>query len=307
MTIRRQGGQIQVFNETTHGILRSATLASLQSLTIVGVDDKSDTLTVDFLFGGGFRIPNGIAFQGGSGPAADTLILRGTAGNDTFWVLAGRTNLNGLRTTPTGVEQLRLEGRAGNDHYNLPSSNVPVTIADSGGIEDLSFLCATAGVAVNLSLQGGQAQQIAPWHTTLALAGVIENLAGSNYADTLIGSAGANVIRGFGGADTIRGLGGNNVLIGGLGADKIYGGLGNDILIGGTTIYDQNDQALMGLLDQGTARAMFAPGMRGLTAGVGGALLRIGTSVHDDGVRDLIYGLGDDWFLPSGNDLWVSG
>ena len=306
VTVRRRSGQIQVFDETTHAILRSLPLASLQSLTILGASDTLNTLTVDFSFGGNFLILNGIAFQGGSGAATDTLIVRGTAGNDTFKVQAGRTNVNGLRMTCSGVEQLRLEGRAGNDRYLLPSSNVPVTIGDSAGIDEMSFLGATRGVTVNLSLQNGQPQQITPWHTTLSLLGTIEYLAGSNYADVLIGSAGANVIRGFGGADTIRGLGGNDVLIGGLGADKIYGGPGNDILIGGTTDYDQNPGALMALLNRGTVQAGRTAGMRGMTAGAVAALLRIGASVHNDGSRDVLYGGRDDWFLRSGGDSCVA-
>ena len=61
----------------------------------------------------------------------------------------------------------------------------------------------------------------------------IENLIGSNYADTLTGNGSANAIFGGAGNDTISGGAGNDTMSGGGGADTLRGGLGADILTGG--------------------------------------------------------------------------
>jgi serralysin len=56
----------------------------------------------------------------------------------------------------------------------------------------------------------------------------IENLNGSNFADTLIGDGLANTLTGFNGNDLLNGGLGNDLLIGGLGADTLIGGGGLD-------------------------------------------------------------------------------
>ncbi|MBE0549088.1 MAG: hypothetical protein IH627_15855, partial [Rubrivivax sp.] len=61
----------------------------------------------------------------------------------------------------------------------------------------------------------------------------IENLRGSNFADTLSGDDGANDIEARGGNDIVHGLGGNDNLRGEAGDDQLYGGDGNDVLGGG--------------------------------------------------------------------------
>ena len=49
----------------------------------------------------------------------------------------------------------------------------------------------------------------------------IENVIGSNFADTLIGTSGANRLEGGDGDDTLKGAGGADVLIGGNGVDTV--------------------------------------------------------------------------------------
>ena len=51
----------------------------------------------------------------------------------------------------------------------------------------------------------------------------IENVTGSDFADTLIGDEYENVLVGGGGADTLQGAGGIDVLRGGAGADRLFG------------------------------------------------------------------------------------
>ena len=57
----------------------------------------------------------------------------------------------------------------------------------------------------------------------------IENLTGSNFADTIYGSDGANLLRGGGGGDTIYGLDGDDHLWGDSGNDTVDGGEGEAV------------------------------------------------------------------------------
>ncbi|MES3025321.1 MAG: calcium-binding protein, partial [Pseudomonadota bacterium] len=100
-------------------------------------------------------------------------------------------------TLYAGIGNNQLDGGAGND--------------------TVSYLHATssAGVAVSLALAGAQATGSSGSDTLSN----VENLVGTDYADTLTGNAGANALTG--------GLG-NDVLDGGSGADTMSGGDGAD-------------------------------------------------------------------------------
>jgi Ca2+-binding RTX toxin-like protein len=56
----------------------------------------------------------------------------------------------------------------------------------------------------------------------------IENLTGSDHADTLTGNGGANRLEGGRGDDVLKGGDGNDSLVGGLGRDELTGGGGRD-------------------------------------------------------------------------------
>ena len=74
----------------------------------------------------------------------------------------------------------------------------------------------------------------------------IENLIGSEYADTLTGNDADNHIFGGAGGDTIRGGLGNDVLDGGLGNDTLIGGVGDD-----TYIIDSTGDSITELAGEG--------------------------------------------------------
>ncbi|MND47399.1 Bifunctional hemolysin/adenylate cyclase precursor [compost metagenome] len=56
----------------------------------------------------------------------------------------------------------------------------------------------------------------------------VEDVRGSNHADTITGNDGNNLLSGLSGNDSLIGGGGNDTLNGGAGADSMSGGLGND-------------------------------------------------------------------------------
>jgi Ca2+-binding RTX toxin-like protein len=90
------------------------------------------------------------------------------------------------------------------------------------GVDTLDFAAATGGVTANLA--SGVASGNGPGGAFNDTVINVENLAGSDYADTLTGNGGANVLTGGGGDDS---------LYGGAGKDTLFGGVGNDILNGG--------------------------------------------------------------------------
>ncbi|MFN4014604.1 MAG: hypothetical protein ACK4JB_04685 [Reyranella sp.] len=125
------------------------------------------------------------------GAGTDTLAtmenLTGSAFGD---ILTGNIGNNVLQG---GDGDDTLEGLAGAD-----------TLDGGAGIDTASYANASSGVTVNLAILTAQATGGAGTDTLSN----IENLRGSNSADTLTGDDGANVLIGGSGADTLNGGGG---------------------------------------------------------------------------------------------------
>uniref|UniRef100_UPI00345BED6D beta strand repeat-containing protein n=1 Tax=Aquabacterium sp. TaxID=1872578 RepID=UPI00345BED6D len=105
-----------------------------------------------------------------------------------------------------------LDGGAGND--TLVGGAGADRLLGGSGNDTASFAGSDAGVSVDLStgtLTGGDAQG--------DVLDSIENLIGSDHADTLRGDAGANKLIGGAGDDTLEGRGGADALVGGDGSD----------------------------------------------------------------------------------------
>lgn len=127
--------------------------------------------------------------------ARNTLI--GNGGDDTLFGMEGDDVLNG------GNGADRLDGDTGSD--------------------TASYAGALTGVVANL---GDAAANTGDAAGDIYVS--IENLAGSNLADTLTGDANRNVISGGGGVDRLDGGDGDDVLMGGLAGDRLIGGVGSD-------------------------------------------------------------------------------
>ena len=136
--------------------------------------------------------------------------INGTSGNDTLWGTTANDSIYGLAGDDT------LFGDLGNDYL------------DGGTGEDVaSYVVAPSSVTVNLSTgssSGGYGVD------TLVS---IEDVYGSDFADSITGDGGPNYLAGGGGNDSIYGLGGDDILVGGLDHDYLYGGSGDDWLFGG--------------------------------------------------------------------------
>jgi len=138
----------------------------------------------------------------------------GTNGNDTYTGSSGADSYDG------GAGDDTISGLAGNDTL-LGGAGNDVLIGGAGGdtlnggagVDTASYAGSSSGVTVSLAgtASGGDAQGD-------SLSG-IENLTGSDHADTLTGDGGANVLRGGAGDDTLTGGAGADVLDGGAGLD----------------------------------------------------------------------------------------
>jgi serralysin len=145
-------------------------------------------------------------------------IISGLEGADKLYGYAGADSLDG------GTGNDKLYGGDGND---LLTGGTGGDRLDGGtGTDTASYATATAGVIANLSSASSNRGD-AYLDTFIS----IENLTGSNFADTLTGNSSANRLEGGAGADTLNGNGGNDTLMGGAGADVLNGGSGTDTAV----------------------------------------------------------------------------
>jgi Ca2+-binding RTX toxin-like protein len=115
----------------------------------------------------------------------------------------------------------RISGLAGND--TITGGAGKDEIDGGNGIDEAAYLTSAVGVTVDLTIAGTQ-----DTGAGLDMLTAIENLSGSDQADTLTGDGGANVLRGWGSADTLFGGAGTDTLDGGFGNDNMAGGANND-------------------------------------------------------------------------------
>ena len=94
------------------------------------------------------------------------------------------------------------------------------------GSDWVSYADSPGGVVVSLTTPADNKG----WATDDTLTN-INNLIGTNQADTLTGNTNANTLRGGAGNDTLTGNTNANTLIGGAGNDTFYGGAGEDTFL----------------------------------------------------------------------------
>jgi len=140
-----------------------------------------------------------------------TGLVTGTNDPDTIVVSqSGGTliiSINGVISTLTGADAIRINARGGDDSVTLQALTVPA-IVDAGAGNDAVSASAVSAASVMLS--------------------------GSDGNDLLTGGAGDDRLDGGAGNDALHGGPGNDVLVGGSGDDKLAGGAGRDMLDGGT-------------------------------------------------------------------------
>jgi len=250
----------------------------------------------------------GTAFDGGDGN--DTITggalddeINGGNGDDVIYGGDGNDILRGQ-----GGED-ELYGQAGDDVLGPGFNPGGTDILDGGdGNDTASFRNAPVGVDADL------VTGIATRGTATTLLTSIENINGSDFADSLRGDGGDNVLRGFDGDDVLLGRGGNDSLFGGDGDDLLgpgYNPGGTDILDGGagndTVSFANAPVAVDADLSTGIATRGTATTLLSNIENVNGTEFN-DTITGDAGDNILTGGNGDDIIMGGdGNDLLIGG
>ena len=188
-------------------------LVGAQNTVGAGVDTL---LNVENLIGSNFNDTlignsgNNVLTGGGGNDSLNGGVGTDTASysNATAGITVNLSLTTAQNTGGAGIDTLsNLENLTGSNFNDTLIGNVGNNVLNgAGGIDTVSYINATAGVTVNLSLTTAQNTGGAGTDTLLN----VENLTGSNFNDTLTGNSG------------------NNILNGGIGNDSLNGGAGVD-------------------------------------------------------------------------------
>jgi hypothetical protein len=129
MLLRRDGDKIELYD---NGALVKA-LKNVTAVQITGASGEDNRLTVDYSLGGLFSVP--ITFTNAAGDSGtDTLVVKGTTGADAFTFAAGQVSVqNGSTISYTGVEQVNVNGLAGNDTFTVNGFTPGTALSVDGG------------------------------------------------------------------------------------------------------------------------------------------------------------------------------
>ncbi len=301
--------------------------------------DGTDTITDD---GGTI-----VFLQGDAGDAyagASYTFVRGQGDAVTLTVTASdaTTTLNVLEfaSDPSSIFSFYTRGSDGTDAAitslvvppKLGSKNNPFfatavgeDFSEEAGADWVSYENSTTeGVMINLGANPITAT--GTWAEGDVLTG-INNLIGSNQADTLTGNAEANTLRGGAGdfTDILSGGGGDDILEGGAGDDILEGGEGDDTLDGGDGTgdgisYSNSADGVRVDLSKAGKQADFEANSYGFTANqneaVGDTISNIENILGsdrndwltgDDNNNRLLGGTGDDRLEGGGGDDRLEG
>jgi Ca2+-binding RTX toxin-like protein len=230
------------------------------------------------------------------------------AGNDTLLAEYGNDHLYG------GAGRDILSGGAGNDV--LVGGRGADELWGGKGNDWSHYIDSRSGVTVDLVSgqgSGGEAEGD-------VLHG-IENLLGSNRADSLTGNNSGNSLYGLAGDDELVGAGGNDELMGGAGADMLKGGTGQDWASYRSSKDGVHIDLLLGTAHGGDATGDTLNGIENLQGsrfvdilvGSNAANIMIGgqgaDTLHGKGGKDMLSGGASHDFLTGsgGNDILDGG
>ncbi len=195
------GNDIYSFNTSTQ--LNSDTITDTAGVDLLSFVGSTNNVAVDLGLTTVQTVNSNLKLTLNSATSIEN--LTGGSGNDT---LTGNTLAN---TVVGGLGNDSLNGGAGNDTYpyNTNSQLNADNIADTAGIDTLSFVGSISNVIVDLSLTTAQSVN-------------------GNLTLTLNSATSMEYLTGGSGNDTLTGNSLNNILQGGPGDDSLNGGLGND-------------------------------------------------------------------------------
>ncbi len=221
-------------------------------------------------------------------------VLFGDAGNDSLFGGAGKDGLEGGTGNDKlfgGWDEDALCGGEGND-FLYGQQNNDFLFGDAGN--DKLF-----GEGGDDLLQGGNGHDY--------LYGGIghDRLFGQVGNDILFGESGNDIAVGGEGNDHLYGGTGRDLTIGSDGNDTLFGEGDDDILVANSTIYDNDELALMAILSEWVSSNSYTTRVNNIRTGGGenGAFTLDNGTVLDDGRPDTLWGNGgQDWFLTGVKD-----
>ncbi len=140
VTLRRNGDAIEVVEMLggANFVHESHPIAGTRGVRITGQNNVADTVTVDFSSGGSFAFPNGIRFNGGTGPDDNRVQLIGV-GNEGFSYEPSATTTGSGRLLAYGMSVLF------ENTQNVGVSGTQNLSIETQGSSDLLFVSATTG------------------------------------------------------------------------------------------------------------------------------------------------------------------
>ncbi len=200
------------------------TRATVKTITLVFTElpDPTNvykTATSWLVFQNGSQLLLGDNSTGTTGDDGGSDTLTGTAGNDLLISFGASNTLNG----GDGDDVLVTIGAAG----GMSGGSGTDVFNGGNGIDTLALDNVAGLTGYTVDLLGGSGSVAATVPSSFTLSG-IENVDGSDAADTITGDANGNMLWGWDGADSLSGGDGNDTLNGGAGNDTLTGGNGTD-------------------------------------------------------------------------------
>lgn len=157
LTLRQNldGEQLEIFDNNAGVVVARRLRSATTTVQISGADNETDTLTVDFAYGGHFTVPGGISFSGGVA-GADSIRVKGTgtttgtyqpssttAGDGSLTVASG---VDTVSIAFTGLEPVQVSGMA-DFTLTTPNSNdvLLVGAATGSGSEPANIITGSSG------------------------------------------------------------------------------------------------------------------------------------------------------------------
>ncbi|MEY2613619.1 MAG: Bifunctional hemolysin/adenylate cyclase precursor, partial [Planctomycetota bacterium] len=291
---------------------------SVAGSKVTRVNNTTTAWAVDTL---GQIVVNSVTYRNVPGIAggigADTLTGPALTGTDvSTWTLdsagGGTLAIPGISIAFSGMNNLT--GGTGADAFEvLPAGSLSGAIngGTGTGINSLSYAQWTSNVSVNLA--------VTTVANATAIAGLTSNIqmvTGGAGNDTLQGQAAkSTVLVGLAGNDTLIGGSQRDLLFGGLGVDNISGVGGDDLIVSGTTSYDTNRTALLGIVAEWISTRTFAvrtANIWGNGSGTRNNGIYFLNSDPSDAITDTVFadadldslmgGLNQDWFFSSASE-----
>jgi Ca2+-binding RTX toxin-like protein len=228
------------FDDTLTGDAGTNTLFGLDGNDVLNGGAGTDFLNGgegDDVIDGGLGQMDAVGFYAATGPITASLVT-GTSsgqGNDTFTnveVLLG-SDYGDTLTGDAADNWLignggndTLSGGSGNDYLDGGAGDDTMD-GGPGTFDSVNYYNAPGPITASFATQTASGDGADSFSD-------VEQVTGSNYADTLSGGTGDVWLNGNGGNDTIAGGSGNEFLFGGPGDDTISGGGGDDFLAPGS-------------------------------------------------------------------------